>query len=47
MNLISMKPNKENLHTYLILGISLLFFGFFDILINTFLNFNITGYLPN
>ena len=47
MNLNKLKPNKENLQAYLILGIFLLCFGFFDILSNTFLNFNITGYLPN
>jgi general L-amino acid transport system permease protein len=47
MNLIKLKPNKENLQVYLILGITLLSFSFFDILSNTFLNFNITGYLPN
>ena len=47
MNLIKLKPNKENLQTYLVLGINLLFFSFFDILSNTFFNFNITGYLPN
>jgi general L-amino acid transport system permease protein len=46
MNLINLKPNKENIQTYLVLGIGLLSFGFIDILSNTFLNFNITGYLP-
>ena len=47
MNLITLKPNKENLQTYLILGIILLVIGFFDIISNTFLNFNMTGFLPS
>jgi general L-amino acid transport system permease protein len=47
MNLIILKPNKENLQTYLILGVTLLSIGFFDIISNTFLNFNITGYFPS
>ena len=46
MNLITLKPNKENLQTYLILGIILLVIGFFDIISNNFLDFNMTGYLP-
>ena len=47
MNLIILKPNKENLQTYLILGVVLLGIGFFDIISNTFLNFNVTGFLPS
>ena len=47
MNLNIMKPNKENLYSYLALGISLLIIGLIDILSNTFLNFNITGLLPS
>ena len=47
MNLIILKPNKENLQTYLVLGIIFLSFGFFDIISNTFLNFNMTGFLPS
>jgi len=47
MNLIKLKPKKENLQTFLALGISLLCFSFLDIFSNTFLNFNITGYFPN
>jgi general L-amino acid transport system permease protein len=46
MNLNTLKPNKENIHTYLILGISLLCIGFIDILANTFLDFNITEFFP-
>jgi general L-amino acid transport system permease protein len=47
MNLIILNPNKENLQTCLILGVTLLGIGFFDIISNTFLNFNITGYFPS
>jgi len=47
MNLNLIKPNKENLYTYLTIGISLLGIGFIDILINTFLNLNITGFFPS
>jgi len=47
MNLILLKPNKENLQSYLVLGIGLIIIGFFDILSNTFFDFNVTGYLPN
>ena len=47
MNLIILKPNKENLQTYLVLGIVFLSIGFIDIISNSFLNFNITGFLPS
>jgi general L-amino acid transport system permease protein len=47
MNLITLKPNKENLQTYLTLGFSLLSIGFIDIIISTFLKFNITSFLPS
>ena len=46
MKLNTLKPNKENLYTYLLLGASLLTFGFIDIVTNTFLNLNITEFLP-
>jgi len=46
MNLNILKPNQENLSTYLILGIILLIIGFIDIFTNTFFDFNITGFLP-
>jgi len=46
MKLNTLKPNKENLYTYLVLGVSLLAVGFIDIVTNTFLNLNITGFLP-
>ena len=47
MNLNILKPNKENLQNYLTLGIFLLLFGFYDIFSSTFLNVNITGFLPS
>ena len=47
MNLNITKPNKENFYTYLILGIILLSIGFIDIFSNTFLNLNITEFLPS
>ena len=46
MKLNTLKPNKENLYTYLVLGASLLTVGFIDIVTNTFLNLNITEFLP-
>jgi general L-amino acid transport system permease protein len=46
MNLNLLKPNKENIFTYIVLGMSLLTIGFIDIFTNTFLNFNITGLFP-
>ena len=47
MNLNIIKPNKENLQTYLAIGIGLLSIGFIDILFNTFLNLNITEFFPS
>jgi len=47
MNLKRLKPDKENIFTYVVLGISLLSIGFIDIFSNTFLNFNITGFFPS
>ena len=46
MNLKILKPNKENLLKYLVLGMSLLSIGFIDIFSNTFFNFNITEFFP-
>ena len=47
MNLNIIKPNKENLQTYLAIGIGLLSIGFIDIFFNTFLNLNITEFFPS
>ena len=46
MNLSILKPKKENLQSCLVVGTSLFCFGIFDIFSSTFLNYNITGYLP-
>jgi general L-amino acid transport system permease protein len=46
MNLNKLKPNKKNLSTYLVIGVSLLGIGFIDIFSSTFFNFNITGFFP-
>ena len=47
MNLNILKPNKDNLYSYLTLGMSLLSIGFIDIFSNTFLDFNITKFFPS
>jgi len=46
MNLSILKPKKENLQSCLVVGTGLFCFGIFDIFSSTFLNYNITGYLP-
>ena len=46
MNLAYLKPKKEKINTFLLLGSIFVIFAFFDILTNTFLNRNITGFLP-
>ena len=46
-NLNILKPNKENLNLFISLGIFFVTLSFVDILGNTFLNFNITGFLPS
>ena len=38
---------KENLTSFVILGSFLVFIGFLDVLVNTFLNLNFTGFLPS
>ena len=47
MKSIFIKPNKENLTNFVILGSFLVFIGFLDVLVNTFLNLNFTGFLPS
>ena len=42
-----LKPNKEHLNLFISLGIFFVTLSFFDILGNTFLDFNITGSLPD
>ena len=46
MNLSILKQKKENLQRSLVLGTGLFCFGILDIFSSTFLNYNITGYLP-
>ncbi len=47
MKSILIKPNKENLTSFVTLGGFLVFISFFDVLINTFLNLNFTSFLPS
>jgi len=44
INLI--KPNKENLNTFVTIGSIIILVAFFDFLANTFLGVNFTGFLP-
>ena len=46
MNFNLPKPNKENLTTFVSLGSILIFISFFDVLVNTFLDYNFTSFLP-
>ena len=45
MKNILIKPNKENLTSFVTIGGILVFIGFFDVLANTFLNINLTDFL--
>ena len=47
MNINLIKPNKENLTSFVSIGILLILIGFFDFLANTFFNWNFTGFLPD
>ena len=46
MILTNLKPTKEKINTFLPLGSIFVIFAFLDVLTNTFLNRNITGFLP-
>ena len=46
-NLNILKPNKNNLNTFIFLGSVFITFSFIDILFNTFLDQNITRFLPS
>jgi general L-amino acid transport system permease protein len=46
-NINILKPNKENLNTFILLGSFFIILSFLDILGNTFLEINITGFLPS
>ncbi len=47
MRNLLVKPNKENITTFVSLGSSLVFIGFIDLFANTFLNINFTRFLPS
>ena len=47
MKSLLIKPNKKNLRTYIIFGGLFIFISFIDILLNTFLGLNFTGFLPS
>ena len=47
MKNILIKPNKENLTRFVTIGGILVFIGFFDVLVNTFFNINLTDFLPS
>ena len=47
MNFNLIKPNKEKLSSFVSFGASLIIISLFDILFNTFFDFNITGFLPD
>ncbi|MDC3232682.1 amino acid ABC transporter permease [Pelagibacteraceae bacterium] len=47
MNTKIMKPNKENLINYVTLGSVFIFIALFDLLTNSFLNWNFTDFLPD
>ena len=40
------KPNKNNITTFVTIGTVFIFVGFIDLLANTFLSLNFTGFLP-
>ena len=46
-NLNFLKPNIENLNTYLYTGLFLIFVAIFDVSLNSFFNMDITSFLPN
>ena len=46
MILTNLKPTKDKINTFLPIGSIFVIFAFLDVLTNTFLNYNITGFLP-
>ena len=46
MNLIT-KPSKDNIKTYVPVGLFLVSLSFLDVFINAFFNFNLMGFLPS
>ena len=41
------KPSKENIKTYLPIGIGLVLLSFLDVFINAFFSYNLLGFFPN
>ena len=46
MNLSIIKPTKDKINTFLPIGSVLVIFSFLDVIANSFLNYNLTGFLP-
>ena len=46
MNIIA-KPSKDNIKTYLPIGLSLLSLSFLDVFVTAFFNFNLMGFFPS
>ena len=46
MNINILKPKKENLTNYIVLGGFFVFIALLDLLTNVFFNWNFTGFLP-
>ena len=46
MNLIA-KPSKENIKTYLPIGVVLITMSFLDVFVNAFFSYNLLGFFPN
>ena len=46
MNIIS-KPSKENIKSYLPIGITLVFLSLLDVFVNAFFNYNLLGFFPS
>ena len=46
MNLSIIKPTKDRINTFLPIGSVLVIFSFLDVIANSFLNYNLTGFLP-
>ena len=48
MNKINfLTPDKNNLYTFLYIGIFLFFFSVLDVTLNSFFNINLTSFLPD
>ena len=46
MNLIA-KPSKDNIKTYVPIGLFLVFLSVFDVFVNAFFSFNLMAFLPS